>query len=169
MSSTYGEHLKLSLFGQSHGAAIGMTLDGIPAGLPVDLEQLQQFLQRRAPGQNDFSTPRREEDRPEFLSGLLDGYTCGAPIAAIIRNNNTRSGDYSNLKDCPGRGTRTTPPRSNMAVTRTAPAAAIFPDALLPPCVLRVDCASNGWKRRVFALAHTLPPLKEQKIRPLTR
>ena len=104
MSSTYGEHLKLSLFGQSHGAAIGMTLDGIPAGLPVDLEQLQQFLQRRAPGQNDFSTPRREEDRPEFLSGLLDGYTCGAPIAAIIRNNNTRSGDYSNLKDCPRPG-----------------------------------------------------------------
>ena len=104
MSSTYGEHLKLSIFGQSHGAAIGMTLDGIPAGLPVDLEQLQQFLQRRAPGQNDFSTPRREEDRPEFLSGLLDGYTCGAPIAAIIRNNNTRSGDYSNLKDCPRPG-----------------------------------------------------------------
>lgn len=104
MSSTYGEHLKLSLFGQSHGAAIGMTLDGIPAGLPVDIERLQAFLNRRAPGQNDFSTPRREEDRPEFLSGLLDGYTCGAPIAAIIRNNNTRSGDYSNLKDCPRPG-----------------------------------------------------------------
>ena len=104
MSSTYGEHLKLSLFGQSHGAAIGVTLDGIPAGLPVDMEQLQAFLNRRAPGQNDFSTPRREEDRPEFLSGLLDGYTCGAPIAAIIRNTNTRSGDYSNLKDCPRPG-----------------------------------------------------------------
>ena len=104
MSSTYGEHLKLSLFGQSHGAAIGMTLDGIPAGLPVDMEQLQTFLNRRAPGQNDFSTPRWEEDRPEFLSGLVGGYTCGAPIAAIIRNTNTRSGDYSNLKDCPRPG-----------------------------------------------------------------
>ena len=104
MSSTYGENLKLSIFGQSHGAAIGMTLDGIPAGLPVDLEALQQFLNRRAPGQNDYSTPRREEDRPEFLSGLLDGHTCGAPLAAIIRNTNTRSGDYSNLKDCPRPG-----------------------------------------------------------------
>lgn len=104
MSSTYGEHLKLSLFGQSHGVAIGMTLDGIPAGLPVDMEQLQTFLNRRAPGQNDFSTPRWEEDRPEFLSGLVGGYTCGAPIAAIIRNTNTRSGDYSNLKDCPRPG-----------------------------------------------------------------
>ena len=104
MSSTYGEHLKLSIFGQSHGAAIGMTLDGISAGLPVDLEQLQAFLNRRAPGQNDWSTPRKEEDRPEFLSGVLNGFTCGAPIAAMIRNKNTRSGDYANLMDCPRPG-----------------------------------------------------------------
>ena len=104
MSSTYGESLKLSIFGQSHGPAIGMTLDSIPAGLPVDVEKLQTFLNRRAPGQNDWSTPRKEEDRPEFLGGVLDGYTCGAPIAAVIYNNNTRSGDYDNLKDCPRPG-----------------------------------------------------------------
>lgn len=104
MSSTYGEILKLSIFGQSHGPAIGMTLDGIPAGLPVDFDELQAFLNRRAPGQNDWSTPRREEDRPEFLAGILDGFTCGAPIAAIIHNKNTRSGDYDNLKDCPRPG-----------------------------------------------------------------
>ena len=104
MSSTYGENLKLSIFGQSHGPAIGMTLDGIPAGLPVDFDILQTFLNRRAPGQNDWSTPRREEDRPEFLAGIVDGYTCGAPIAAVIHNKNTRSGDYSNLKDCPRPG-----------------------------------------------------------------
>ena len=104
MSSTYGENLKLSIFGQSHGPAIGMTLDGIPAGLPVDIEELRNFLNRRAPGQNDWSTPRKEEDKPEFLAGLLDGYTCGAPIAAVIHNKNTRSGDYSNLKDCPRPG-----------------------------------------------------------------
>ena len=104
MSSTYGENLKLSIFGQSHGPAIGMTLDGIPAGLPVDVEKLQEFLNRRAPGQNDWSTPRKEEDKPEFLAGILDGYTCGAPIAAVIHNNNTRSGDYENLKNCPRPG-----------------------------------------------------------------
>ena len=104
MSSTYGENLKLSIFGQSHGPAIGMTLDGIPAGLPVDLDKLQQFLNRRAPGQNDWSTPRKEEDRPEFLGGILDGFTCGAPIAAVIYNKNTRSGDYGSLKDCPRPG-----------------------------------------------------------------
>ena len=104
MSSTYGDHLKLSIFGQSHGPAIGMTLDGIPAGLPVDLEKLQQFLNRRAPGQHDWSTPRKEADRPEFLGGILDGFTCGAPIAAVIYNQNSRSGDYENLKDCPRPG-----------------------------------------------------------------
>lgn len=104
MSSTYGESLKLSIFGQSHGPAIGMTLDGIPAGLPVDLDALQSFLQRRAPGQHQWATPRQEEDKPEFLAGILDGYTCGAPIAAVIHNTNTRSGDYADLKNCPRPG-----------------------------------------------------------------
>lgn len=104
MSSTYGERLKLSIFGQSHGPSIGMTLDGIPAGLPVDFEKLQQFLNRRAPGLNDHSTTRKEEDKPEFLAGIVDGYTCGAPIAAVIANNNTHSVDYSNLRDCPRPG-----------------------------------------------------------------
>jgi len=104
MSSTYGENLKLSIFGQSHGAAIGMTLDGIPAGLPVDIKQLQGFLNRRAPGQHEYTTARKETDRPEFLAGIVDGFTCGAPIAAVIKNQNIRSGDYGNLKDCPRPG-----------------------------------------------------------------
>ncbi len=104
MSSTYGEHLKLSIFGQSHSPAIGMCLDGIPAGLSVDLEKLQAFLNRRAPGQNDYSTPRKEADAPEFLSGIVNGHTCGAPISAVIYNHNTRSKDYSNLLDIPRPG-----------------------------------------------------------------
>ncbi len=104
MSSTYGNHLKLSIFGQSHGSAIGMTLDGIPAGLKVDMEKLQEFLNRRAPGQHDYDTPRKEADRPEILSGIVNNITCGAPIAAIIRNTNTKSSDYSNLKDSPRPG-----------------------------------------------------------------
>lgn len=104
MSSTYGENLKLSIFGQSHSPAVGMVLDGIPAGLPVDEEALQAFLDRRAPGNSPLSTSRREADRPEFLGGILDGFTCGAPIAAVIRNQNTRSGDYDNLRDHPRPG-----------------------------------------------------------------
>lgn len=104
MSSMYGDNLKLSVFGQSHAAAIGMTLDGIPAGLPVDMTALHAFLARRAPGQNGFSTTRKEADTPEFLCGISDGFTCGAPVTAIIRNTNTRSGDYDNLRDCPRPG-----------------------------------------------------------------
>ncbi len=104
MSSTYGESLKLSIFGQSHGPAVGMVLDGIPAGLPVDQEKLQAFLSRRAPGKNAFSTPRKETDSVEFLGGVLNGFTCGAPIAATIANTNTRSGDYAGLMDCPRPG-----------------------------------------------------------------
>jgi len=104
MSSTYGENLKLSIFGQSHGAAIGMTLDGIPAGLPVDMQKLQQFLSRRAPGQGAYATARKEADAPEFLSGLVADVTCGAPIAASIRNSNTRTGDYDDLRSCPRPG-----------------------------------------------------------------
>ena len=105
MSSIFtGSSLRLSVFGQSHSEAIGMTLDGLPAGIPVDPEELQGFLNRRAPGQNDWSTPRREEDRPEFLCGLKDGRTCGAPLTAVIRNHNTRGKDYDQLRILPRPG-----------------------------------------------------------------
>ena len=105
MSSIYnGAVLRLSVFGQSHAEAVGMTLEGLPAGVPVDLDALQIFLNRRAPGRNDWSTSRREEDCPEFLCGLKDGKTCGAPLTAIIRNRNTRSSDYEQLRCLPRPG-----------------------------------------------------------------
>ncbi len=104
MSSIYHGRLTVSLFGQSHAPGIGVTLDGLPAGEAVDLEQLQAFLARRAPGGNAWSTARREGDVPEILSGLVDGRTCGAPLAALIRNTNTRSKDYAGLKDVPRPG-----------------------------------------------------------------
>ena len=104
MSSTYGENLHLTIFGQSHSPAIGVTVEGIPAGEKVDLDELQRFLNRRAPGKNVWSTPRKEADTPEILSGLVNGYTCGAPLTAIIRNTNTRSQDYANLAVTPRPG-----------------------------------------------------------------
>lgn len=104
MSSIYHGQLTVSIFGQSHAPAIGVTIDGLPAGEAIDLDQLQAFLRRRAPGTGDWSTPRKEGDQPEFLSGLDQGHTCGAPLAAIIRNTNTRSKDYSNLRDVPRPG-----------------------------------------------------------------
>ena len=104
MSSSYGENLRITVFGQSHAPAVGVTMEGIPAGEPVDLAALQRFLDRRAPGQNDWSTPRREEDKPEILCGLQNGVTCGAPLTAVIRNTNTRSGDYAALRRRPRPG-----------------------------------------------------------------
>lgn len=104
MASYLGERIHFSIFGQSHSPAIGVVMDGLPAGERVDLEELQRFLDRRAPGKNDLSTPRRESDHPRFLSGLVDGVTCGAPLCALIENTNTRSQDYDQLRDKPRPG-----------------------------------------------------------------
>lgn len=105
MSSVfYGGALRLSIFGQSHAPAIGMTLDGLPAGFAPDMAALARFLARRAPGSSPLSTPRKEADAPEFLCGLSDGRTCGAPLTAVIRNTNTRSQDYDTLRAVPRPG-----------------------------------------------------------------
>lgn len=104
MSSVYTGNLTISIFGQSHAPAIGVTIDGLPAGQPIDLDELQRFLSRRAPGKNAWSTPRAEADVPEILCGLKNGKTCGAPLSAVIRNTNTRSADYDNLLDVPRPG-----------------------------------------------------------------
>ena len=101
MSSVFGRKLKISIFGQSHAEAIGVVIDGFPAGFAVDREALRGFMARRAPGNSEFSTPRKETDEVEFLSGLVGEVTCGAPICAVIRNTNTRSGDYRELFDQP--------------------------------------------------------------------
>ena len=104
MSSSYGKNIRLTIFGQSHSPAVGMTLEGVPAGEQIDLAALGRFLARRAPGQNAWSTARREADAPEFLSGLVGEITCGAPLAAIIRNTDTRSKDYAALSVTPRPG-----------------------------------------------------------------
>ena len=104
MSSTFGDAVRVSVFGQSHSEAIGCMVDGIPAGFKVDLDRLQAFLDRRAPGQTDTATSRRESDHIRILSGLVGGHTCGAPLAAIIENTNTRSQDYDGLRRVPRPG-----------------------------------------------------------------
>ena len=104
MSSSFGKNLVVTVFGESHSAAIGVVIDGFPAGFAPDFAALQSFLDRRAPGRAAFATARREADAPEFLSGICDGRTCGTPIAAIIRNGDTRSGDYAELRDKPRPG-----------------------------------------------------------------
>jgi len=101
MSNIYGKNISISIFGQSHSPAIGVTIDGLPAGFTVDINELRHFLQRRMPGTGVFTTSRKEADEPEFLSGLVDGVTCGAPLTAVIHNTDVRSSDYEQIYDVP--------------------------------------------------------------------
>ncbi len=93
--NTWGSKLKVSIFGESHGIGIGVILDGIPSGLTLDTDFINREMSRRAPGRDKLSTPRKEADEVEILSGVVDGKTTGTPICGIIRNTNTRSHDYT--------------------------------------------------------------------------
>lgn len=104
MSSEFGNHLRVGVFGESHGRAIGVTMQGLPAGEAVDVATLEAFLDRRRPGKNALSTARVEPDRPLFLSGLLEGKTTGSPLTAVIENRDARSRDYAELADKPRPG-----------------------------------------------------------------
>lgn len=94
MSSEIGKNIKVSVFGESHGAAIGAVIDNLPAGEKIDFDELLLFMKRRQGGNNKYSTPRKEADIPEIISGIKDSYTTGAPLCLMIKNENTRSKDY---------------------------------------------------------------------------
>ena len=97
--NSFGQKLRFSTFGESHGTAIGCILDGVPAGLKIDEEYIQSELDRRKPGKSEFETARKEADKVEILSGTFEGLSTGTPIAMIIYNTNQKSKDYSNIKD----------------------------------------------------------------------
>ena len=101
MSWIYGKNIRIAIFGQSHSPAIGVTVDGLPAGFRIDIAELRAFMRRRMPGQGAHSTTRRETDEPEFISGLVDGVTCGSPLTALIRNTDARPSDYEQIRDIP--------------------------------------------------------------------
>lgn len=104
MSSTWGDKIKISIFGGSHTEAIGVNIEGLPAGETINMEDVLLQMKRRAPGQDKTATQRKESDEPHVLSGLLDGVLTGAPLCAVIYNTNQRSKDYSNLKIRPRPG-----------------------------------------------------------------
>lgn len=104
MQSTYGETIQLTIYGESHGPFVGMILRGVPAGLAVDFDALQRFMNRRAPGRSTYSTQRNESDTPSFLSGITDGYTNGDPIEVLIYNLDVRKSDYTDIHNCPRPG-----------------------------------------------------------------
>ena len=97
--SIYGTLFRVSTWGESHGKGIGVVIDGCPAGLPLDEEDIQRYLDRRKPGQSRFTTARQEGDQVEILSGVFEGKTTGTPIALEVRNTDQRSHDYSNIMD----------------------------------------------------------------------
>ncbi len=97
--NSFGQKLRFSTFGESHGTAIGCLLDGVPAGLEIDERFIQDELDRRKPGKSEFETARKEADKVEILSGVFEGKSTGTPIAMIIYNTNQKSKDYSNIKD----------------------------------------------------------------------
>jgi len=101
MASVFGNALKVSIFGQSHSPAVGVVIDGLPAGFKPDFEALKRFMLRRAPGRSRHATARSEADEPEILSGIVNGATCGAPLAAVIRNTDARPRDYEGVRDIP--------------------------------------------------------------------
>ncbi len=93
--NTWGNKIKVTIFGESHGEGIGVVLDGIPSGLEIDMDFINHEMNRRAPGQSIYATSRKEADEPQILSGVVMGKTCGTPICAVIKNTNTRSQDYT--------------------------------------------------------------------------
>jgi len=97
--SSFGSIFRLTSFGESHGLAIGGVVDGVPAGIRIDLEKIQIDLDKRKPGQSRLVTQRKESDTVQLLSGLLDGVTTGTPIGFIIKNEDQHSSDYDHLKD----------------------------------------------------------------------
>ena len=98
MSSSWGNLIKISIFGESHGTAIGVVLDGLPSGMPIDMEALLLFMDRRRPGKDRFSTSRRETDYPHIVSGYYRGQTTGTPLAIVIQNGDTHSADYTEME-----------------------------------------------------------------------
>lgn len=99
MGNTFGNIFRLTSFGESHGVALGGVIDGMPAGIEIDLNFIQSELDRRKPGQSDLTTPRKEGDKVEILSGVFEGRSTGASIGFVVRNENQHSSDYNNIKD----------------------------------------------------------------------
>src|SRR5512136_235246 len=96
--NTFGRNFRVTTFGESHGKALGAVIDGCPPGISLDETDIQPLLDRRRPGTSPLSSPRQEEDRVEILSGVFEGKTTGTPIAMIVRNSDSRSEDYEELR-----------------------------------------------------------------------
>ncbi len=164
MASMIGDTLKVSVFGESHSAAIGCSIDGMPAGVPLDLDELQRFMDRRAPGRDATATKRREADRPRFLCGVLDGHTTGAPIAAVIENSNTRSQDYDELHRVPRPGHADWPARIKYRGYNDVAGGGHFSGRLTAPLCVAGGLALQALKQKGVRIVAHIASLGPQGI-----
>ena len=153
MSSIWGNKIKVSVFGESHGAAIGATIDGLPSGVSVDQEAVAFEMKRRAASSSRLATPRKEADEVEIVSGFFEGKTTGTPLTGIIRNGNTRSKDYARTKDLMRPGHADYSGWVRYSGFQDYREAAIFQDGLQPPLFLPALSLRLRWLR-------SLPRLK---------
>lgn len=157
MSTYHGKQLQFTVFGQSHAEAIGVTIDGLPAGQRIDLEALGRFMARRAPGKAPTATARAETDEVHILCGLQDGVTCGAPLTAVIYNKDTRSGDYANLYDTPRPGHADFTAQLKYGGHQDVRGGGYFSGRLTAPlCIAGGICLQLLKKRKVSVAAHIL-------------
>ena len=170
MSSSFGERIHFTIFGQSHGVAIGVTIEGLPVGQTIDLDRLQSFLARRAPGNSPTATSRKEADEIKILSGLVNGRTCGAPLTAVIENTNTRSGDYSELRDCPRPGHADYTAQMKFGGFQDVAGGGHFSGRLTAPlCIAGGICLQLLEQRGVFIAAHieSIASVRDRRFDPV--
>ena len=129
--STFGKQFKITTWGESHGAGVGVVIDGCPAGLSLSSEDIQLYLNRRKPGQSRFTTPRKEDDAVEILSGVFEGKTTGTPISLVVYNRNQKSKDYSEMP-------ATVPDMRTIPLTQNT-VSAITAEVAVPPDVKRSE------------------------------
>lgn len=153
----WGNNVRLTIFGESHGPAIGAVLEGLPAGEPLDPDEIAVQMARRAPGRDRSATPRKEADAPRILSGLLENRTTGAPLCAVIENANTRSDDYENLRSVPRPGHADYTARVRYGGFNDVRGGGIFSGRLTAPLVFAGAVCRQILRRRGIAIgAHVL-------------
>lgn len=158
--SSLGKNFRITIFGASHGEAIGVVMEGLPVGFAIDMDALNAFLTRRAPGRGAFATARRESDAPLFLSGVKNGVTCGGAVTAVIRNGDAHPGDYDALRNTPRPGhAGLCRPHERRAMPSISPAADAFPDGSPRRSALRAASPCSFWRRKTSASFRTSPPL----------
>lgn len=170
MSTWHGQVLSVNVFGQSHSEAIGVTVEGLPAGESIDLEALAQFMDRRAPGKNRLSTQRKETDAIHWVSGLVENVTCGAPLAGLIANSDARSKDYRQIADMPRPSHADYPAHVKFAGHQDVRGGGAFSGRLTAPL-----CAAGGVAKQLLAnrgirvAAHVLSiaSVKDRAMNPM--